>query len=261
MKKVRRHPAFELTLEVTDDTFVNPARPGLRGHLFSRVLFEADRDLRHLETIAGSFVAGGPSGFSHDKTDIALTDDEIMEDWQRPLMQSMAEIVSRPDRDVLEVGFGRGVSAEMIQQLGVRSHTIIECNSDVLRRYETWRRSRPEADIRVVAGKWQDVIADLGTFDAVFFHTYPLNEDEYLEYVVNTSTFAEHFFSTAAAHLNEGGVFTYFSGEIDSLSRAHQRDLLTHFSSFQVSIQPLDVSPETRDTWWSNTITLVAAIK
>ncbi len=40
-----------------------------------------------------------------------------MEDWQTPLMQAMARHVTETHGDVLEIGFGRGVSAEFIQQL------------------------------------------------------------------------------------------------------------------------------------------------
>ncbi|NIP94473.1 MAG: class I SAM-dependent methyltransferase, partial [Akkermansiaceae bacterium] len=59
--------------------------------------------------------------------------------------------------------------------------------------------------------------------------TYPLTEEEFVNYVAQSSTFAEHFFDTAAAHLRPGGVFTYLTNEIDSLSRAHQRALLKRF--------------------------------
>ena len=56
-----------------------------------------------------------------------------MEDWQTPLMKAMARHVTESHGDVLEVGFGRGVSAELIQRLGVASHTIVEPNDHSVR--------------------------------------------------------------------------------------------------------------------------------
>ena len=43
-------------------------------------------------------------------------------------------------------------------------------------------------------------------------------EQEFVEFVANSSTFAEHFFSTASQHLRPGGRFTYLTNEIDSLN-------------------------------------------
>ena len=79
--------------------------------------------------------------------------------------------------------------------------------------------------------RWKRYIASLKGllvlfFDGIFFHTYPLNEAEFVEQVAQSSTFAEHFFPVAAEHLNPGGVFTYLTNEIDSFSRPHQRALL-----------------------------------
>ena len=108
---------------------------------------------------------------------------------------------------------------------------------------------------------WQDVIGNLENFNGIFFHTYPLNEDEYMNYVNGSVTFAEHFFETAVAHLHPGGAFTYFSNEIDSLSREHQRLILKHFSSFSVEMVKLDVPDDVKDTWWANSMVVIKAVK
>jgi guanidinoacetate N-methyltransferase len=100
------------------------------------------------------------------------------------------------------------------------------------------------------------------SYDGIFFHTYPLNEEEYQEQVTQSVTFAAHFFDTAARHLNPGGAFTYLTNERDSLSRAHQRLLLSYFSSFSVSmIRELDIPDSSRDAHWSNQMALVKAVK
>ena len=82
-----------------------------------------------------------------------------------------------------------------------------------------------------------------------------------MKYVQESITFAEHFFPYASSHLNPGGSFTYFSNEIDSLSREHQRLLLKHFSSFSVHVVTLNMPEDVKDIWWANSIVVVKAIK
>jgi guanidinoacetate N-methyltransferase len=113
----------------------------------------------------------------------------------------------------------------------------------------------------LVRGKWQDALASLPAFDGIFFQTYPLNEQEFLEFVARSVTFAEHFFPTAAQHLRPGGAFTYLSHEIDSLSRSHQRLLFKHFSSVQLGLQPLRLPADCKDLWWADSMVVVKAIK
>jgi guanidinoacetate N-methyltransferase len=206
-------------------------------------------------------VPGAARELPADLRTASLSDADIMEDWQLPLMEAMATIAARAGGDVLEIGFGRGVSAQMIQSHGVRSHTIVECNASVLDRFASWRATLPERDIRVVPGLWQDVIDTLGAFDAVFFHTYALDEEEVAELVAGSVTFAAHFFPVAAAHLRPGGVFTYLSNEIDTLSRAHQRLLFEHFRSIRMERVALTLPPDVRDAWWADGMVVVEAIK
>jgi guanidinoacetate N-methyltransferase len=184
-----------------------------------------------------------------------------MEDWQLPIMESMAGIVTETHGDVLEIGFGRGISSAMIQNYQTKSHTIIECNDAIADRFHQWKDNYKDKDIRFKHGMWQDVIGELGSFDGIFFHTYPLNEDEYMNYVNGSVTFAEHFFQTAVDHLNPDGVFTYFSNEIDSLSREHQRLLLKHFSSFSVKTVKLEIPDDVKDTWWADLMVIIKAVK
>jgi guanidinoacetate N-methyltransferase len=190
-----------------------------------------------------------------------LSDVQIMEDWQLPLMAAMARIAATGAGDVLEIGYGRGVSAAMIQAHGVRSHTIVECNPSVIERFERWRATLPDRALRLVPGLWQDVIDALGQFDAVFFHTYALDEDEAIELVAGSVTFAAHFFPVAAAHLRPGGRFTYLSNEVDSLSRAHQRLLFEHFRSVRVERVALELPADVQDAWWADSMVVVEAVK
>ena len=261
-RKVARTENFDFELSIHRDEFIRPPRPAQRNWLLNQVVREFSDDLHHLNQIARRFVSGAdqpPDPPMVDRARGTLDDQQIMEDWQLPLMTAMAATVSASGGDVLEVGFGRGVSAAEIQRAGVRSHTIIEANPAIANRFEGWRADYRDRDIRLLVGRWQDVLESAGLFDAIFFHTYPLTEEEAIAYLSQSVTFAEHFFPHAARHLRPNGVFTYLSNEVDSLSRAHQRRLLQHFSAFSVSVVPLTLPHDVRDAWWADSMVVVAA--
>lgn len=261
-RRLRRLKDFEVALQITSDDFIRPPREAQRNWLLNRALNELVDDLQHLDEVSRRFVAGREQARLADRTQAVLRDEEIMEDWQIPVMRAMAEIVSEAHGDVLEVGFGRGVSATFIQQADVRSHTLVECNDDVVQRFHRWREDYPDRDIRLIHGRWQDTTDQLESYDGIFFHTYPLNEEEYVEQVVRSVTFAEHFFPVAAAHLRPGGIFTYLTNEMDSLSRAHQRLVFGYFREFTLRrVAPLELPKESRDDLWGDSMVVIRAVK
>ncbi|RZK13106.1 MAG: class I SAM-dependent methyltransferase [Flavobacterium sp.] len=259
-KKIKRTENIEIVLEIKNDDFIRPPRDAQRNALLNNALNEFSDNLQALDKIAGRFVSGKPEISLEDRTQKILSDEEIMEEWQIPLMQAMAEVVTESHGNILEIGFGYGVSATMIQEREVKSHTIIECNDSVVERFFEWKELFKGKEINLVHGLWQDTIDDLGLFDGIFFHTYTLNEEEYMKNVHGRSTFAEHFFETAAKHLHPGGVFTYFSNEIDSLGRGHQRALFKHFSTLSLTTIELNIPDDVNDTWWANSMVIVKAV-
>ena len=244
----------------SEDSIATP-RSSQRKWLLDQALRDVSSDLQYLKTLAPRFVPG--SDERHIPRDISaakLTEQEIMEDWQYPLMQAMAGYATESHGDLLEIGFGRGVSATLIQSFGVRSHTIIEANPhSIAEHYEPWRKQYPERTIQMIQGRWQDVPGQPGSYDSIFFHAFPLNEAEFVEYIANSVTFAEHFFPTAAKLLRNGGVFTYLTTEIDSLSRRHQRSLFQHFREVRMQVQPLSVPQDTKDAWWADSMIVLQA--
>lgn len=261
-RRIRRSADFEITVVIRNESFIRPPREAQRNWLLNRSIKEFGDDLLYLNEAASRFVPGSDRDGLPDRTQAELRDDDIMEDWQIPIMKEMAGIVSVTGGDVLEVGFGRGVASSFIQEAGVRSHTIVECNDSVVERYEQWKRPYRESEIRLLHGRWQDQEELLGQYDAILFHAYPLNEEEYVEYVLQSDTFADHFFATAAQHLRTGGVFTYMTNEIDSLSRGHQRQLLKHFASFEVALaENLALPEDTRDALWGPSMVIIRVVK
>lgn len=260
-RKIRRTREYDFQLEIKDENFIRPPLESQRNWLLNRTVSELASDLQALDQLAPRFVPGIGSYVSEDRTQATLADEEIMEDWQIPLMKAMAALITENGGDVLEIGFGRGISADFIQQGQPRSHTIVECNDSVVQSFSVWRQEYPESTIELIHGRWQDVTDQLGMYDGIFFHTYPLTEEEYVDQVIKSTTFAEHFFPMAAAHLRDGGSFTYLANEIDSLSRAHQRLLFTYFRSFSLEIVNFQLPRDVRDAWWIDQMIVIKAVK
>ncbi|KAL4444039.1 hypothetical protein ABPG75_011776 [Micractinium tetrahymenae] len=124
----------------------------------------------------------------------------VMMDWETPLMRRHAEIICRGGGDVLNVGFGMGIIDGFIQEHKPRSHTIIEAHPDVyaFACSQGWDK-RP--GVRLVQGRWQDVIDQLGPFDGVFFDTY----GEYYEDMHDLHLRLPRL-------LRPGGVYSFFNG-------------------------------------------------
>lgn len=125
----------------------------------------------------------------------------VMMAWEQPLMEQHAKFVCpQPGLRVLNVGFGMGIVDTELQKLGPASHTIIEAHPDVLAkmRDQGWP-DRP--GVRIVPGRWQDVIDQLGPFDGVFFDTYA--EDD-----LDLHSFHSHL----PRLLAPGGRYAFYNG-------------------------------------------------
>jgi amino acid adenylation domain-containing protein len=267
----RELPAFSVLLNIHDLKFICPPTESQRNWVLQRALDEFVDDLNHLDQVSKRFITASqraPILHDWDKSEALYSDTEliiegqqVMQAWERPLMKAMAEVTTETHGDVLEIGFGMGISATYIQECGVRSHTIVECNAAVAQVFAGWKKQYPQRDIRLISGNWQDVTEQLGNYDSVFFDAYPLSEKDFVEHVIDDVTFAEHFFSTASSCLRLGGVFTYYSNEIDSFSRSHQRHLLKYFQSFSLSVVEKLSPPPDCNYWWADSMVVVKAVK
>lgn len=269
-RHVRRNQ-FELALTLKDATFISPPSPSQQNWVITRAMDELADELEHLDVVSKRFVDGSKrqeivedwakSQAQYQESQLLISGQQVMQEWERPYMEAMAKAVTETHGEVLEVGFGMGISATYIQSLGVKSYTVIECNGDVAKQFEQWKARYPGRDIRLVIGKWQEVIDRLGLFDGIFFDTYPLSEQEFNQYVVEDVTFAQHFFEAAARHLRDGGIFSYYSNEIDSVSRRHQRALFKYFKSVTFSVCHPLFPPKDCNYWWADSMVVVKAVK
>ena len=95
---------------------------------------------------------------------------EVMMDWEDDLMKASANYVCSGGGDILEFGFGMGISAGYIQANNITSHTIIESHPQIIEKLKAWSKDKP--NVIVVEGDWYDVKDSLSTYDGIFYDTY-----------------------------------------------------------------------------------------
>ena len=93
-KKLKRTEDFEIILEIKSEKFIRPPRDSQRNTLLNNALSEFSDNLQALDKLATRFVEGKLQVTLDDRTQKILSDDEIMEEWQIPLMQAMAGVVT-----------------------------------------------------------------------------------------------------------------------------------------------------------------------
>jgi protein arginine N-methyltransferase 2 len=112
--------------------------------------------------------------FESDKiyyTDISFGGDfEVMMDWEDPLMSASAAYVCENGGDILEIGFGMGISAGYMHSHSISTHTIIENHPNIIPKAQAWALNK--SNVTVITGSWYDVKDSLSTYDGIFYDTF-----------------------------------------------------------------------------------------
>ena len=108
-------------------------------------------------------------------------DREVMMDWEDPLMSASAAYVCEGGGDILEIGFGMGISAGYIQSHSISSHTIVENHPQIITKAQEWANGK--SNVTIITGSWYDVKDNLLTYDGLFYDTFT-NVLSGLKYIV-----------------------------------------------------------------------------
>ncbi|GMU73973.1 MAG: hypothetical protein AMXMBFR44_1720 [Candidatus Campbellbacteria bacterium] len=188
--------------------------------------------------------------------DLKIFGHAVMEDWETPYMKELAVIAGSRGGDVLELGYGMGISANFIQQQHIAKHIVIEANHEVANKAREFAKKAPHP-VEVLEGFWEEVIDSVpdNSLGGILFDTYPLTEKE---------LYQNHFefFPFAYKKLKPGGVFTYYSDEIDHLSDVHMKKLQeAGFSLDKISAHTVKVSPPPDCEYWKAPTILAPVIE
>ena len=267
MRVIRHLRGADVEVLVADD-YVRTPTARQRVWLVNRAVDELVDALGRADADASTLVTGlertavegsgweARSATVRDGT-LEIAGQQVMQTWEAPLMERMAQRVCERGGHVLELGFGLGLSAGMIDGACAR-HTIVELNAEVAETARRWAGAA-RTPTRIIEGSWEDVMPRLGTFDGIFMDTFPIDDAEYERAVVRDATVAESFFAMASGHLAEGGRMVYYTNEVDSLSRRHQRALLRSFARFEVEVVRGLRPPDDCDYWWHDSMAVVTA--
>lgn len=118
--------------------------------------------------------------FDSEKPDVI-----IMDVVETPLMEKFAEIVTRNGGDILEIGFGLGISADYIYNNKIKSYTCIEIHPEIYQNAVRWAEDKQ--NVNIILGDWKDIIPTLNNkFDGIFMDTFEYtNYDKFEEYCLN----------------------------------------------------------------------------
>lgn len=108
--------------------------------------------------------------FQKDRIITAEDGTQIMMSWEKPLMQKMAQLACLRGGDILEIGFGMGISAQHVQSFPIQTHTIIEAHPQIAEKAKEWAKDHPSATI--IQARWQDVIQTLHLYHGILFDVF-----------------------------------------------------------------------------------------
>lgn len=162
--------------------------------------------------------------------------EQVMQEWERPLMRQLASFAARAGGRVLEVGFGLGISADYLIDAGCQEYCVIEAHPVIAQRARDWGRAQ-KVPVRVIEDFWQNVDGAVDGFDAVLFDTFPMTADE-------RSRNHFPFLGQASRFINDGGCLTYYSDETRDFRPEHLRLIFENFAHAEfVVVDGLKVPP------------------
>lgn len=180
---------------------------------------------------------------------------QIMQVWETPYMESLVDIATSKGGDVLEVGFGMGISAGFMQKSRkIKTHTLIECHPMMIANAKKkFAKNIKNGRFILKEGFWEEVTKTLPSksFDGIMFDSCPLDKEvEFFQFFP--------FFKEAFRLLKDGGVFTYFSDEPLKISKVHMDELKkAGFTSIRFKV--CKVKPPKDCIYWKHN-TIVAPI-
>ncbi|XP_058069955.1 protein arginine N-methyltransferase 2 [Magnolia sinica] len=151
---------------------------------------------------------GGDLNVDYLEERVVFSEDRLMDSnskavmmaWEKPLMEAHAKAICCGGGHVLNIGFGMGLVDTAIQQYAPTTHTIIEAHPEV---YDRMLRSGwgDKDNVKIIFGRWQDVLPQLESYDGIFFDTYG-------EYYEDLREFHQHL----PKLLKPGGIYSFFNG-------------------------------------------------
>jgi hypothetical protein len=106
--------------------------------------------------------------FESDKITIESPDyQEVMMSWEDSLMSASAAYVTQGGGDILEIGFGMGISAGYMHSHSIDSHTIVENHPEIIPKAVQWASNK--SNVTIVSQSWYGVRNSLGIITLIIY--------------------------------------------------------------------------------------------
>lgn len=190
--------------------------------------------------------------------ELLINNFQVMQRWEDNYMKTLASVATKNGGHVLELGFGLGISAGYIQESrDIKSHTIIECHPEVIRHaQEMFVRQLATGRIVLINSFWENITQKIQNdlFDGILFDTGPIDkETEFFHFFP--------FFKEAYRLLKRGGIFTYFSDEVDCFSKNHLKELISAgFKKNKIKFEIFHIKPPKTCRYWKNDTIIIPLI-
>jgi spermidine synthase len=178
---------------------------------------------------------------TYDADGLSADSLQVMQYWEQPLMERLAQYATRNRGRVLEIGFGLGISAQEIIKCGCDEYVVVEAHPEIAKQARAWGH-RQSVPVTVVEDFWQNVLQDLGRFDGILFDTYLINDDPRSNNYYRFLPVAHHLLAPI------GGI-TYYTEDTREFRAEHMALLLRHFDLIELSVVDKLAPPLTCRYW------------
>lgn len=158
----------------------------------------------------------------------------VMMGWEKEWMKASAEVVCKNGGDILNIGFGLGIIDTYIQEYKPSSHWIVEAHPDVYSKMleDGWHR---KDNVKVIFGKWQDVVHTLPSFDGIYLDTFM------------DSGLGDKFIPQLKKLLKPSGIFSYWEGKYNKYINPELTDYLVKDFDFTFEVLKLSGIPSYKE--------------
>jgi hypothetical protein len=131
---------------------------------------EDDPTIRNKQILEGCGCSseGLASADYEKKAKAQIANSYLFHKSDKSLMETIGKKISEKGGNILEIGFGMGITADYVQtNSNISSHTIIEINSYIYEKALEWAKGKP--NVNVVLGDWLKVLPTMSQkFDGIF---------------------------------------------------------------------------------------------
>ena len=154
---------------------------------------------------------------------------DVIATWETPIMQKHADIVCANGGHILEFGFGMGISAGLIQEKDIESHTIVEINDEIYANLVEWAKDKP--NVIAVKGDWYNDIPKDKKYDGIFYDGFGDMMNK------------RYFPTRIMEHCKVGTILTWYNnllkeesqydGDVKTMNRLHNGKALGDLEQFK----------------------------